>query len=102
MGHRHRDEASLSEVGGQGSWQRVVLGLSMTGSQEVPLRRALEKAVAFVESTHLAEVVASEIEMIRLPLEGEGAFDPEAFEEEEALSAWPPAEEGAPGSGEEE
>jgi uncharacterized protein YlxP (DUF503 family) len=100
---RNRFNVSVSEVGGQGSWQRVVLGLSMTGSQEVPLRRALEKAVAFVESTHLAEVVASEIEMIRLPLEGEGAFDPEAFEEEEeALSAWPPAEEGSPGSGEEE
>jgi hypothetical protein len=65
---RNRFNVSVAEVGGQGTWQRAVLGLSMTGSEEVPLRRALEKAVAFVSETHLAEVIASDIEMIRLPL----------------------------------
>ena len=69
---RNRFNVSVSEVGGQGTWQRAVIGLSMTGSEEVPLRRALEAAVAFVESTHLAEVLGSEIEMIRLPLVEEG------------------------------
>ena len=77
---RNRFNVSVSEVGGQGTWQRAVLGLSMTGGEEVPLRRALEKAVEFVEQTHLAQVLNSEIEMIRLPLEEEGA-DESSFEE---------------------
>jgi len=73
---RNRFNVSVSEVGGQGTWQRAVLGLSMTGAEDVPLRRALEKAVQFVEDTHLAEVLGSDIEMIRLPLsEGLSAED---------------------------
>lgn len=65
---RNRFNVSVAEVGGQGTWQRAVIGLSMTGSEEIPLRRALEKAVAAIEQMHLAEVLASEIEMIRLPI----------------------------------
>jgi uncharacterized protein YlxP (DUF503 family) len=68
---RNRFNLSVAEVGGQGTWQRALIGLSMTGSEEVPLRRALEKAVASIEKMHLAEVVASEIEMIRLPISEE-------------------------------
>jgi uncharacterized protein YlxP (DUF503 family) len=73
---RSRFNASVSEVDGQGTWQRAVIGLSMTGSEEVPLRRALERAVTAIEEMHLAQVVASEIEIIRLPLsEDEGLSD---------------------------
>lgn len=79
-----RFNVSASEVGGQGTWQRAVIGLSMTGAQEVPLRRALEDAVRFVEATHLAEVVGSEVEMIRLPLV-EGWMDADGEDEEEDL-----------------
>ena len=67
---RNRFNVSASEVGGQGTWQRAVIGLSMSGAEEVPIRRALEAAIRFVEETHLAQVVASDIEMIRLPLSG--------------------------------
>lgn len=69
---RNRFNVSVSEVGGQGTWQRAVIGMSMTGSEEIPVRRALEKAVRFVEETHLAEVIGSEIEMIRLPVAAVG------------------------------
>ncbi|MBW2496197.1 MAG: DUF503 domain-containing protein [Deltaproteobacteria bacterium] len=97
---RNRFNVSASEVGGQGTWQRAVIGLSMTGFEEVPLRRALEKAVAFVEEMHLAEVVGSEIELIRLPLveggdwtdegsPGEGEDLPWASSEPE-VERWPP------------
>jgi uncharacterized protein YlxP (DUF503 family) len=65
---RNRFNVSVSEIGGQGTWQRAVIGLSMTGSEEVSLRRALEKAIRSVEEMHLAEVLGSEIEMIRLPI----------------------------------
>lgn len=71
---RNRFNVSASEVGGQGTWQRAVIGLSMTGSDERPLRKALEKAVAFIEETHLAQVLASEIEILRMPLSEEGGL----------------------------
>ena len=78
---RNRFNVSVSEVGGQGTWQRAAIGLSMTGSEEIPLRRALEKAVAAIEQMHLAEVVASEIEMIRLPISEEGGLPDDAEED---------------------
>ena len=71
---RNRFNLSVSEVGGQGTWQRAVIGMSMTGSEEIPLRRALEGAVTAIEEMHLAQVVASEIEMIRLPISQEGGL----------------------------
>ena len=70
---RNRFNVSVGEVGGQGTWQRAVIGLAMAGSEEVSLRRALEKAVDAIEEMHLAQVIASEIEMIRLPLTESGA-----------------------------
>jgi uncharacterized protein YlxP (DUF503 family) len=71
---RHRFNVSASEVGGQGTWQRAQIGLSMSGSEEVPLRRAMEKAVRSIEEMHLAEVVSSEIELLRLPLADTGGL----------------------------
>ena len=65
---RSRFNVSVGEVGGQGTWQRAVIGLSMTGSDEVGLREALSKAVVYVEEMHLAQVISSEIEMVRMPL----------------------------------
>jgi hypothetical protein len=78
---RNRFNISVSEVGGQGTWQRAVIGLSMAGNEEIPLRRALEKAVTAIEEMHLAQVVASEIEMIRLPITEEGGL-PEGLDED--------------------
>ncbi|MFK7895183.1 MAG: DUF503 domain-containing protein [Myxococcota bacterium] len=65
---RNRFNVSVSEVGGQGTWQRAVIGLSMTGSDEGVLRKAVAKAVSAIEEMHLAQVLGSEIEMIQLPL----------------------------------
>lgn len=72
---RHRFNVSVAEVGGQETWQRAVIGLSMAGSDEAVVRRALTRAVEFVDEMHLAELLASEIEMMRLPLEVD-AFGP--------------------------
>ncbi|MAG30435.1 MAG: hypothetical protein CL908_06000 [Deltaproteobacteria bacterium] len=80
---RSRFNVSVAEVGGQGTWQRAVIGLSMTGSEEVPLRRALGKAVDFIEQSHLAQVLSTEIEILRLPLVEEGGL-PDAGDEQ-----WP-------------
>lgn len=76
---RNRFNVSVSEVGGQGTWQRATIGLSMTGSEEAGVRRALSKAISFVEEMHLAQVLASEIEIIRMPLsEAEYAVEEES------------------------
>lgn len=72
---RHRFNVSVAEVGGQDTWQRAVIGLTMAGSDETVVRNGLARALEFVEETHLAEVLASEIELMRLPLEA-AAFDP--------------------------
>ncbi len=68
---RNKFNLSVGEVGGQGTWQRATLGLSMTGSDEVAIRRALARAIDFVEETHLARVIGSDLDTIRMPLEVE-------------------------------
>ena len=76
---RNRFNLSVSEVGGQGSWQVAVLGIAAVGSEAAVLRRVLERAVAFIEDLHLAEVTHADIEIIALPYEeaGLGALDVE-------------------------
>ncbi|MCR9096353.1 MAG: DUF503 domain-containing protein [bacterium] len=81
---RNEFNVSVGEVGGQGTWQRATLGVSMTGSDEVGIRRALERAVGFVEDLHLAQVIACEVDTLRRPLDEEG---PLPFGSEEA-QAW--------------
>ena len=71
---RNRFNVSVGEVGGQGTWQRATIGLSMVGSDEVAVRRALQKAVDFVEGTHLAQVLASDVETFRMPLNEEAGL----------------------------
>ena len=78
---RHRFNVSVAEVGGQDTWQRAVVGLTMAGSDETVVRNGLAKALEFVEETHLAEVLASEIELMRLPLEV-AAFEPDVNSED--------------------
>jgi len=68
---RNRFNVSVSEVGGQGRWQAAVLGIAAVGSDAVVLRRVLERAVAFTEDLHLAEVMHADFELIRLPYEEE-------------------------------
>ncbi len=65
---RQRFNCAVAEVGGQGTWQRAVLAVSAVGSARAEVRRVLERALAFVEDLHLAEVVGSDVEILGLPL----------------------------------
>jgi uncharacterized protein YlxP (DUF503 family) len=78
---RNRFNVSVAEVGGQDTWQRAVLGLSVSSNDSVTARRVLERAVAFVEDLHLAEVRASDIEILQLPYDD--AAGPDGLGEEE-------------------
>jgi uncharacterized protein YlxP (DUF503 family) len=60
---------AVAEVGGQDLWQRALLGVTAIGSDAETLRRVLEQAVSFAEEMHLAEVIRSEVEIVRLPYE---------------------------------
>ncbi len=51
-------------MGGQGTWQRVVLGLSTVSGDGQSARRRLEKAIDFIEDLHLAEVIDQEVEIL--------------------------------------
>lgn len=66
---RHRFNVSVSEVGGQETWQRAVIGLAMAGHDETVVRKTLRRAVDFVDETHLAEILASDFELMKMPLE---------------------------------
>ena len=57
----NRFNISVAEVGGQDTWQHVVLGLATVAGQGVAARRKLERAIDFIEGLHLAEVRAREV-----------------------------------------
>ena len=80
---RNRFNVSVAEVGGQGTWQRATLGLSMTGNDETAIRRTLARVIDFVEDTHLAQVLGSDVEVLRMPL------DEAPIEENDGDQDWP-------------
>ncbi len=61
---RNRFNVSVSEVDGQDTWQRAVLGLTTAANESGIARQRLEKAVDFIEELHLAEVVDQDIEIL--------------------------------------
>ena len=66
---RNRFNLAVSEVGGQGTWQRAVLGIAACGNEPRRVRTVLERAIAFIEELHLAELREADIEIITLPYE---------------------------------
>jgi uncharacterized protein YlxP (DUF503 family) len=66
---RNRFNLSVAEVGGQDTWQRASIGLGVVSFEEATARRQLEKALAFIEDLHLAEVLGSELQVLDLPEE---------------------------------
>jgi uncharacterized protein len=61
---RNRFNISVAEVGGQDTWQRAVLGLSLVGCDAQGVRRGLVAAIEFVDSLNLAEIRASDVEIL--------------------------------------
>lgn len=81
---RNRFNVSVAEIGGQGTWQMAVLGVVSTGSDRKYVRGQLEKALAYVEELHLAEVTGSDVELLEMCYDGadreaDDALAPEDF-----------------------
>jgi uncharacterized protein YlxP (DUF503 family) len=72
---RNRFNLSVAEVGGQGTWQIAVIGMTTVGADPRTVRRVLDRAVVFVEDLHLAEVLDSDVELIELPYHGVSEAD---------------------------
>jgi uncharacterized protein YlxP (DUF503 family) len=72
---RNRFNLSVAEVGGQGTWQRAVLGMSCAGAEAPPVKKVLERAIRFVEELHLAEVLDSDLQIVTLPHEASAQQD---------------------------
>lgn len=79
---RNRFNVSVAEVGGQGTWQRATLGLTAAGSEAGKVREVLERALAYIEDLHLAEVAFGDVEILELPWEDGGGSDFDDEEEE--------------------
>ena len=77
---RNQFNISVSEVGGQGTWQRAVLGMSAAGADAPQVKKVLERAIKFVEGIHSAEVLNSDLELMDLP--HEGSADPALWDDE--------------------
>ena len=80
---RNRFNLAVSEVGGQDTWQRAVIGLAAAGSDAVTVRRVLDRAAAFIEEMHLAVVRNDDVEVLELP-HAEGLWDPDGPDPEDA------------------
>ncbi len=91
---RNQFNISVSEVGGQGTWQRAVLGLTAAGAESSQVKKTLERAIRFVEDQHTAEVLNSDLELMVLP--HEASADLEGWQDdgpmEDGLEARPEAD----------
>jgi hypothetical protein len=63
---RNRFNVSVAEIGGQGTWQVAVLGIVSTGNDRKYVRGQLERALAYVEDLHLAEVTGGDVELLEM------------------------------------
>ena len=77
---RNRFNVSIAEVGGGDTWQVALLGIALATSDARQARKGLSQVIEFIEGLALAEVVDSDIEVLRLPYAnfddaGSGAAD---------------------------
>lgn len=63
---RNRFNMSVSETNYNDIWQKSEIGLAVIGNDSSFINSQLDKAVNFVESMNVAEIVDTEIEVISL------------------------------------
>lgn len=59
-----RFDVRLSEVGGQDTWQRAVLGLAVVGADRVVVEGVVARVVDFVHDAGAGELVADDRETL--------------------------------------
>lgn len=61
---KSRFNASVAEVGDNDVWQRSQIGVCVIGNDSSHINGILDKALNFIESLHLAEVIDHRIEIV--------------------------------------
>jgi uncharacterized protein len=83
---RNRFHVPLSEVGGQDTWQRLVMGFAVVGSDRQTVDRVVTEITRFVDRAGLAELIDETHEIVSYGDEPLG----------EAVAMLDPAAEGDP------
>ncbi len=63
---RHKFRISVAEIGSQDKLQSAVFAMAVVGNDSRMINAVLDKAINFVESMNVAELVEDEIDMIAL------------------------------------
>jgi uncharacterized protein len=63
---KHRFNVAIAEVGSNDKWQKIELGVSTVGNDRRHIDSSLNNVLDFIDSTYLAEIVNSEIEIINI------------------------------------
>jgi len=63
---RHRFDVAVAETDSLDLWQASEVGIAAVGNEGGYVNSKLDKAINFVESLHLAEVVDVQLELIHL------------------------------------
>ena len=63
---RNNFNASVAEVGANDAHQRAEIGFSLVGNDKSLINSKLDKALNFVETLGLAEIIDTEMELITL------------------------------------
>lgn len=61
---KNRFNVSAAEVGDNDVWQRSQIGLCVVGNDSSHINGILDKAINFIESLHLAEIIDHRIEIV--------------------------------------
>ncbi len=63
---KNRFNVSAAEVGSQDIKRKAVIGIAVVGSDGSFVNSVIDKVINFIESMHLAEIVDTDMEIMRL------------------------------------
>ncbi len=63
---RHKFRISVAEIGAQDKLQRAVFAMAVVGNDSRTINSVLDRAIDFVESMNVAELVEDEIDLFAL------------------------------------
>ena len=63
---KHKFNVAIAETGSNDKWQKIELGISSVGNDRRHVDSSLSNVLTFIDSLYLAEIVASETEILNI------------------------------------
>lgn len=63
---KHKFNIAIAETGSNDKWQKIELGISTVGNDRRHVDSSLSNVLTFIDSLYLAEIVASETEILNI------------------------------------